>query len=89
MEKPWEKPFENREEIMNTLGPMGLGFHICWWLGIVFVLMGVVSDAINMTIGLESISWLLLAIATFMAGIPMLLTWALAMHLLSMEARNK
>lgn len=89
MEKPWEKPFETREELRNALSPMGLGFHICSWLGAIFVVLGVVGDALNITLGLESISWLLLGIATFLAGIPMLTTWALALHLLSIEARNK
>ncbi len=45
---------------MNTI-------FIC--LGIVAVLMGIISDAINRTLGLEPTSWFLLAIGFWILGI--------------------
>jgi hypothetical protein len=85
VEKPWEKPFQSRKELKQALNPMGFGFHISYWLGILFAIVGVIGDAVNITLGLESISWLLLSIAAFLAGIPMLTTWAVAQHLLGMK----
>jgi len=89
VEKPWEKPFKDREEARSALGPMGLMFHICNWLGIAFAVFGVVSEVMNMNLGLEPTSWLLLSIATSVAGIPAALAWAVAMHLLGIEGKSK
>ncbi|WP_455277007.1 hypothetical protein [[Eubacterium] cellulosolvens] len=87
MEKPWAKPFKNRKELEDALDPMGFAFHFTSWLGIVFAVLGVISDAANITLVLESITWLLLSIATFLAGIPMLVTWAVAQHLLGLKVK--
>jgi len=89
MEKPWEKPFKNREEARAALSPMGLAGHICFLLGIVFAVLGIIGDAANATLGLEPISWLLLAIVAFLAGMPAWITWAVAMHLLGIGAESK
>ena len=89
MEKPWEKPFKNREEARSALGPLGLMFHICGWLGILFAFLGAIGEVMNMTLGLEPTSWLLLSIATSVAGIPAALAWAVAMHLLGIEGKSK
>jgi len=86
MEKPWEKPFKNREEARAALSPMGLMGHIFFLLGIVFIILGVVSELIDVILGLESMTWLLLAIAVFLAGLPAWFTWAVAMHLLGIES---
>lgn len=86
MEKPWEKPFKNREEARAALSPMGLMGHIFFLLGIVFVILGIISDLIDVALGLEPMTWLLLAIAVFLAGLPAWLTWAVAMHLLGIES---
>jgi hypothetical protein len=89
MRKPWAEPFENREEMRSTLSPMGLAGHICLFLGAVFAILGIVSDAANATLGLEPMSWLVLAIIVLVAGMPMWLTWGISMHLLGMEAKSK
>ena len=89
MEKPWAKPFKDREELKTTLDPMGRSFHICWLLGALFVVLGLIAGAIRSPLGLESTHWLLLSIATFLAGVPMLVTWALAMNLLGIEGQGK
>ncbi len=43
----------------------------------------------NITLGLEPISWLLLAVVALMAGIPFWLTQALALYLDTIEAKSK
>jgi hypothetical protein len=89
MRKPWEKPFEDREEIKKTLSPMGLMGHITLFLGIIFAVLGIIADAANVTLGLEPTSWLLLAIVACVVGMPAWLTWGISMHLLGMEAKTK
>lgn len=89
MEKPWAKPFKDREEARASLNPMGLSAHICFWLGIVFAILGVVAGAMDIAIGLRPIYWLVLAIAAFVAGMPMWLAWAVAMHLLGIKGESK
>jgi hypothetical protein len=87
MERPWAKPFKSRKELEDALDPMGFAFHLTYWLGIIFAALGVISDAVNIILVLESITWLLLSIAAFLAGIPMLVTWAVAQHLLGLKVK--
>ena len=89
MAGPWAEPFKNREELKKALDPMGRAFHICWLLGAAFAVLGVIGDAMNATLGLEPMIWVLLAIAAFLAGIPMLVTWALALRLLGIEGKEE
>ena len=50
-------------------------------LGLVFAVLGVIGEAMNITLGLAPTSWFLLAIAAFVASIPEYLGWAVAAHL--------
>ena len=89
MSGPWAQPFKNRKEVKDTLNTMGLQFHICWFLGAILAIVGLIAAAMNNALGLEPIYWLLLAIAAFLAGIPMLVTWAVSIHLLGIESNKK
>ena len=89
MEKPWAKPFKNREELRPLISSMGLQGHICWFLGVVFAVLGLIAGAMSTTIGLEPTHWLLLSIAAFVAGIPMWLTWAMARRILGIEPKKE
>jgi hypothetical protein len=85
MAYPWEKPIKSREELRPLVRSFGLQAHICWYLGIVFVILGIVAGAMNTSLGLNSTGWLLLAIAVFVASIPMWLTMTWARRLLGIE----
>jgi hypothetical protein len=89
MDFPFAKPIKDHEEARKILFQMGLSFHICYWLGFIFAILGLIASAMNAALGLEPIYWLLLAMAAFLAGIPMLVTWALAMHLLGIESKKE
>jgi hypothetical protein len=78
----WAQPFKDRKELLKTIDSMGLSFHICWFLGAIFAILGVVAAALNTNVGLGPVYWLLLSIAAFLAGVPMLVTWAVAMKML-------
>ena len=77
--------WEDREHVKAGVSSAGLLGHVCWFLGILFALLGVVGDAANATLGLEPISWLLLSIAAFGASIPLFIGWAVAWYLRSVE----
>jgi hypothetical protein len=55
----------------------------------IFAVIGLIAAAMNRALGLEPLYWFLLAIAAFLAGIPMLVTWALAMNLLGIGGKGK
>ena len=68
------------------------GYHLMFSrifsvIGLLFVILGVISDAINASIGLESISWFLVAICFFVASITPCLGWAVAVYLRNSSKR--
>ena len=67
----------------------GLTGRISWILGVIFAIVGVITEIIDTTFIIQSMSWYLLSIAAFVAGIPMLVTWAIAMHLIGIESKIK
>ena len=48
-----------------------------------FALLGVLADALNVSIGLEVTSWLLLSIGTLLMGTAMFIGWAVGWYLRS------
>jgi len=58
-------------------------------LGLVFAAVGVISDAINTVIVIESISWLLLSIITCLVALCAWMSWILAALLKGFEARSE
>jgi len=64
-----------------------------WWWGVVCVVLGIISRITNVTLditlGLEPMSWFLLAVAFFVASIPNFIGWAVAVHLHAIEAKSK
>lgn len=85
----WEKPVKDREELRPIIRSMGLGGHISWVLGVIFTVLGIIADAANVTLGLTSVSWFLLAIVTLVVGMPMWLTLLWARHLLGIEPKKE
>ena len=84
----WEKPIKSREELKPIIRTMGLQGHFCFFLGIVFVILGIVAGAMNTSLGLNSTGWLLVAIAVFVASIPAWLTMLWARRLLGIESKK-
>jgi len=84
-----EKRWKDRKRIMAAGGVWTVWGGVCWILGVVFAVLGVVGEAMNITLGLEPMSWLLLAIAAFVASIPEYLGWAVAVYLSTAEAKSE
>ncbi len=71
----------DREKMRASLSGNGRAGHVCWFIAVVFVVVGIISDAVNVTPGLEPASWFLLAIITFLAGITFFIGWAVSWYL--------
>jgi len=73
--------YEDREKVKAGIRSAGLWGDICGILGIIFAILGIIADAINGTLGLESISWFLLAIAALVISAISYIGWAVAWYL--------
>jgi hypothetical protein len=83
------KPFKNREEVKTEIRDCdrvaGISHYACF----IFAALGVIGDAMNITLGLESMSWFLLSIVAGLNAIVGHTHVVVAKHLLGTEAENK
>jgi hypothetical protein len=84
-----DKPYKNREEVKKDI-------RLCAWVGGIvmfcslgFAVLGVIGDALNITLGLESMSWFLLAIWAGLIAILPSMTSLTAKHLYGIESERK
>ena len=77
-----------RKEIISSGGAHCDGGFVFWFLGLVFAGVGVISDAMNITLALESTSWLLLAVVFVLSGIASWMAWVLAVHLDAIKGKS-
>ena len=77
------------EEIVAAGGAHCDGAFVLWLFGATFVVFGVASDALNVTLVLESTSWFLMAIFFGLSATVSWITWMLAVRLEAMEAKSK
>ena len=76
------------KSIIDAGGYHLMGSRIFSVLGLIFAVLGIISDATNATLGLEPISWFLLAIGVSVVSIAPCIGWAVAVYLRSMEAKK-
>ena len=79
----------DREKVKADLIICGRAANISWFIAGAFAVLGVIGDAANVVLGLESESWFLLAIATFLAIIIFRIGWAVAWYLITTDAKSK
>jgi len=79
----------DREKVRANLSTSGTWAHYLWFFAIIFVVLGIVADALNSAIGLESMSWFMLAIAALLASITYFIGWAVSWYLVITEAKKK
>lgn len=89
MESRWRKPFKDREEAKAEVSRCELFADVCQCLSILFAVLGVTGDALNITLGLEPTSWLLLAILAGLNAIIGHMNKAITKHLLGIESESK
>ena len=79
------KHWEDREYLRKGIGSAGLWGHFFWFYGLIFALLGIIWDAMDINYGLTSMSWFLLAIVLSLLSIPMFIGWAVGWYLKSLE----
>ena len=73
--------WEDLEYLKKGIGSAGLWGHFFWFLALIFAALGVIWNAMDITLGLTSMSWFLLAIVMSLLSIPMFIGWAVAWYL--------
>jgi len=89
MANSWQKSWNDRKKILASGSGWMMMAHYSVFVGMAFLLLGVISDAIDTTLGLEPTSWLLLAILAMLFSIPSFIGWHSALHLDAMEAKRE
>ena len=77
------------EEIISSGGAHCDGAFVFWFFGIAFIVLGVVSDAMNITLVLEPVSWFLIAIFFGLSATVSWIAWVLAVHLEAIKAKDE
>ena len=75
--------------VRTSIRSGGLSTKICWFLGAIFAVLGIIAGAMNTALGLEATHWFLLAIALFAASITANIGWAVSWYLETLEAKSK
>ena len=73
--------WEDLEYIEKGIGTAGLWGHFFWFLAIIFAILGVIWEVMDITRGLEPMSWFLLAIVASLLSLPFFIGVALAWYL--------
>ncbi len=80
-----DKPFKDREHIVWEIEYCGKAANYLTYLSLGLVVIGVLSDLLNMKLALGATSWLLLAVFVGVLFLAPTLHALLAKHLLGME----
>ena len=84
-----DEPYKNREHVLAEIKLCAQAGGVCSLLSFLFVALGVISDALNITLGLEPMSWFLLTIIALCGTIITTMHIVVAKHLLGIEAESK
>ncbi len=83
------KPFKDREEVKTDIRLCDRASVIIMFVSFIFAALGVIVDAFDMALVLESVSWFLLAIVTIIAAIFPYLNYVTAKNLYGIESETK
>ena len=84
-----EKPFKDREEVKKEIRVWFSISLVLECLGLLLALIGIIGDALDRTFGLETTSWLLLAIFFSVSAAAPLVKSAVAKSLYGIESESK
>jgi uncharacterized membrane protein (Fun14 family) len=84
-----DKPYKNREEVKKDIRLCALVGGIIIYCSVGFAVLGVIGDALNITLGLETMSWFQLAIWAGVIAIVPSMTSLIAKHLYGIESEIK
>jgi hypothetical protein len=83
------QPFKNREHVKAEIRRCALAGSVGMLSGFLFMALGVISDALNITLVLEPTSWFLWAIFAGVTATVPTLHLVVAKHFLGIEAESK
>ena len=83
-----EEPFKNREDVKAEIRACDRFGGISQYACFTFAALGVIGDALNITLGLESMSWFLLAIVAGLNAIIGHTHVVVAKHLFGIDAES-
>jgi hypothetical protein len=84
-----EKPFQNREDVKHEVKLCSTVATVFQVVSLLFAVVGIIGDALNTTLGLETLSWFLLAIILGISSVLPSMHAVLAKHLPYMDETKK
>lgn len=84
-----EKPFQTREDVKHEVKLCSTVATVFQLLSLLFAVVGIIGDLLNMTLGLETLSWFLLAIILGVSSVLPSMHAISAKHLLYMDETKK
>lgn len=83
------KPFKNREEVKTDIRLCDWPASIIGLASFIFAALGVINDALDLTLVLETQTWLLLSIVVAIGALMPHLNFLMARHLYGIESEQK
>jgi hypothetical protein len=83
------QPFKNREHIKAEIRRCAWASTVFTYLSFLFAALGIIGDALNTTLVLQPLIWLLLAVFASLHAIVPAIHLVVAKHLLGIEAESK
>ena len=83
----WES-WNNHEWIVSKGKSWVMLGGLCWILGVIFAVLGIIADIANAKIGLIPTSWLLLSVAVFVVSAIWYLSWAVAVYIDAIKTKK-
>ncbi len=84
-----EHPFKTREDVKKEIRLCGWASGTITIAGLIFAALGVIGDALDVNLVLESTSWFLLAILAVVSALMPFLNQVVATHLYGIESESK
>jgi uncharacterized protein (DUF983 family) len=83
------QPFKNREHAIAEIRRCAMASSVSSYLSFLFAAIGIIGDALNTTLVLQPMIWLLLAIFAILHAIVPTIHLVVAKHFLGIEAESK
>ena len=80
---------KEREHVTTGLGAHGWTSRICWFIGVIFAVVGVIAGVADISLGLGATNWLLLSIAAFASAIVNCIAFAAGLNICAIEAKSE
>jgi hypothetical protein len=84
-----DQPFKSREHVKAEIRRCAMASSVLSFFSFLFFALGIIGDTLNITLGLTSLSWFLLAIFAVIHAIIPTLHLVLAKQFLGIEAETK